>query len=219
MSAYLVHPSTNPDPSVAWSGFRTKFFEIKRDNPYLLKRTAVAMMIWCAGVGTLQGMHGLASGHTTTGWALANSGIRPAAASKSTGNSGSLAAVVHAALLPSGPTGQLLPPGTMAADRTYPNSYARGQCTWYVAGRRQIPKNWGNANSWYYHAVWSGWSVGTTPAIAAIAWTPAGAFGHVALVEQVSADGARVLVSEMNYRGLGVKSTRWSAASAFKYIY
>jgi len=38
-------------------------------------------------------------------------------------------------------------------------------------------------------------------------------------MEQVSANGASVLVSEMNYRGVGVKSTRWVAASAFKYIY
>jgi surface antigen len=112
----------------------------------------------------------------------------------------------------------------MAADNTYRNSYARGQCTWYVAGRRQIPGNWGNAASWYYRALSSGWSVGATPAVAAIAWNPAytngsGPYGHVALVEKISADGTQVYVSEMNYRGLGVKSYRWVSAKAFKYIY
>ncbi|GAC1371970.1 MAG: hypothetical protein NVSMB39_6150 [Candidatus Saccharimonadales bacterium] len=112
-----------------------------------------------------------------------------------------------------------MPPGAMAPFATYRNSYAWGQCTWYVASRRQIPPNWGNANSWYYHAVSTGWKVGTVPAVAAVAWTGAGYYGHVALVEQVSADDRQVYVSEMNYRGVGVKSFRWAPASSFKYIY
>jgi surface antigen len=112
----------------------------------------------------------------------------------------------------------------MAPDRTYANSYARGQCTWYVASRRQIPPKWGNAAAWYYHASASGWSVGTTPAVAAIAWNPAysygsSRYGHVALVEQISANGASVYISEMNYRGIGIKSFRWVPANHFKYIY
>jgi surface antigen len=107
----------------------------------------------------------------------------------------------------------------MAAEHTYPNTYSRGQCTWYVAGRRQVPDDWGNAVSWYYHAVAGGWSVGTIPAVAAIAWTAAGWYGHVALVEQVSPDGKQVYISEMNSQGVGVKSFRWAPASAFKYIY
>jgi len=130
-----------------------------------------------------------------------------------------IASVDHADKLPTGPSGQLMPPGTMAPDGTYRNTYTSGNCTWYVAGRRQVPSGWGNAVSWYYHATSSGWAVGTTPAIAAIAWTPAGSMGHVALVEGVSDDGQRVYISEMNYRGLGVKSYRWTSASSFKYIY
>jgi surface antigen len=107
----------------------------------------------------------------------------------------------------------------MAPDNTFPNSYARGQCTWYVAGRRQIPGGWGNAKTWYYHAIASSWKVGTVPAIAAVAWTPAGTFGHVALVEQISADSTSVYISEMNYRAVGQKTYRWVPASSFKYIY
>jgi len=57
------------------------------------------------------------------------------------------------------------------------------------------------------------------PAVAAVAWTSAGFYGHVALVEQVSANGSMVYVSEMNYRGVGVKSTRWVSSKQFKYIY
>jgi surface antigen len=125
----------------------------------------------------------------------------------------------HVSSLPGGPSGQLLPPGTMAADRTYANNYARGQCTWYVAGRRQIPAGWGNAKSWYYNASASGWKVGNVPAIAAVAWTSAGYYGHVALVEKVSDDGQSVYISEMNYRGVYIKSYRWAPASSFRYIY
>src|SRR6185369_8237890 len=125
---------------------------------------------------------------------------------------------IQAKALPSGPTGQLLPPGTMAPPNTYQNSYARGQCTWYVASRRQIPPKWGNAAAWYYHAAASGWSVGATPAVAAVAWTPSGYFGHVALVEQVSADGSQVYLSEMNYPVAGRVTHRWASAKYFKYI-
>jgi surface antigen len=55
--------------------------------------------------------------------------------------------------------------------------------------------------------------------VAAIAWTPAGSYGHVALVEQISADGSQVYISEMNYRGVGIKDYRWVSAKSFKYIY
>jgi surface antigen len=179
---------------------------IRRYNPHILSRTLTALFIWTAIVGGVRYIANPAS--------LSFSPVKP---------SSGIASVSHPTIFQptttSGHSGQLLPPGTMASDRTYPNGYARGQCTWYVAGRRQVPGNWGNAASWYYHAVGSGWSVGTTPAVAAIAWTPAGYFGHVALVEQVSADGKQVYISEMNYRGVGIKSYRWVAASAFKYIY
>jgi surface antigen len=107
----------------------------------------------------------------------------------------------------------------MAPQGTYANNYTRGQCTWYVAGRRQVPSGWGNAASWFSHAKTAGWSTGTTPAVAAIAWTPAGYYGHVALVEQVSADGSQVQVSEMNFSRPYVTDTRWVLASSFKYIY
>jgi surface antigen len=129
------------------------------------------------------------------------------------------APVAKAAELPDGPTGQLLPPGTLAPVRTYANGYAAGQCTWYVAGRRPVPGNWGNARTWYNRAQAAGWSVGTTPAKAAIAWTSAGYYGHVAVVEDVDVASNTVLVSEMNYTGLYRISKRWVNANAFKYIY
>ncbi len=130
-----------------------------------------------------------------------------------------LTAASKATALPGGPTGQLLPPGTMAAPYTYANSYTAGQCTWYVAGRRPIPRGWGNANTWLAHARAVGWATGSTPAIAAVAWTNAGYYGHVALVEDVNAETGQVLISEMNYLGPYKLDKRWVNASAFTYIY
>ena len=116
-----------------------------------------------------------------------------------------------------GPTGQLMPPGTMASYGTYRNNYSAGQCTWYVASRRPVPGNWGNARTWMGGAQRAGWATGSVPAIGAIAWTPAGYYGHVALVVEIS--GSRVLVSEMNYYGAFRVDQRWAPASSFAYIY
>ncbi|HSX41690.1 MAG TPA: LysM peptidoglycan-binding domain-containing protein [Candidatus Saccharimonadales bacterium] len=99
-----------------------------------------------------------------------------------------------------------------------PNGYAYGYCTWYVANRRAVPSDWGNAVSWYYNAQISGYSVGSTPRPGAIAWTGGGYYGHVAYVESVS--GGNVTVSEMNYNGNWNRvTTRTVSASTFRYIY
>jgi N-acetylmuramoyl-L-alanine amidase len=98
------------------------------------------------------------------------------------------------------------------------NGYSYGYCTYYVASRRSVPSNWGNASSWYYNAQASGFSVGYTPVPGAIAWTGAGYYGHVAYVESVS--GGMVTVSEMNYNGNWNRVTsRTVSASSFRYIY
>ena len=128
-----------------------------------------------------------------------------------------LSDAVAAPTLPGGPSGQLLPPGTLAAPYTFNNGYSAGQCTWYVAGRRQVPRNWGNANTWYDRARAAGMAEGRVPAIAAIAWSPSGYFGHVAIVEAI--EGNNVLISEMNYLGPYKIDRRWITASSFQYIY
>lgn len=98
------------------------------------------------------------------------------------------------------------------------NGYSYGYCTYYVASRRSIPSNWGNANQWYYNAQASGFSIGSTPVPGAIAWTGAGYYGHVAYVESVS--GGMVTISEMNYNGnWGRVTSRTVSASSFRYIY
>lgn len=78
------------------------------------------------------------------------------------------------------------------------NGYDYGYCTWYVANRIPVPNNWGNANSWAFYASRSGWNVSKTPVAGSIAQTSAGAEGHVAVVESVSADGSMIKYSDMN---------------------
>lgn len=215
-SSYLVQPRVLPGRAAQWKGFRTQFFEVKRANPHLLRNTVAILTVWVAVIATVQTVTAPAAARLASTTAILPAAGAPTAASV---KAPAAASAARPTTLPGGPSGQLLPAGSIAPFGTYKNSYAWGQCTWYVAGRRQIPANWGNANSWYYHAVNTGWKVGTVPAVAAVAWTGAGYYGHVAVVEQVSSNGRDVYVSEMNYHGVGVKSYRWAPATSFKYIY
>lgn len=97
------------------------------------------------------------------------------------------------------------------------NSYSRGYCTWFVASKRAVPSGWGNARNWLSNARASGFGTGSVPQVGAIAWTGAGSMGHVGLVTGVN--GSQVTITEMNYAGFGVVSTRVASASSFMYIY
>jgi len=101
--------------------------------------------------------------------------------------------------------------------QTVNNSYAPGNCTWYVASRRKAGAYWGNASNWLNAARSAGYETGATPYRGAIAHTAAGWAGHVALVESVNGD--MVTISEMNYQGYNVISTRTVHYSEFSYIY
>jgi surface antigen len=85
------------------------------------------------------------------------------------------------------------------------NRYPYGWCTWYVASRRNVPWS-GNAGAWLYNAQAMGFRIGQSPLVGAIMVTGESWVGHVALVEAVY--GSTIKVSEMNYRGWGVVSTR-----------
>lgn len=100
---------------------------------------------------------------------------------------------------------------------SYANTYSPGYCTWFVASRRPVPSGWGNARNWLANARAAGFATGSVPRVGAIAWTGAGAMGHVAYTERV--EGNRALISEMNYNGLGVVSQRWVSFSEFTWIY
>lgn len=95
------------------------------------------------------------------------------------------------------------------------NGYVRGYCTWYVKNRRpDLPNNLGNAITWVSRASGQGLSTGSTPAVGAVGQQG----NHVVYVESVNADGT-VTVSEMNFTGWNVISTRTVSAGNFSYIY
>lgn len=100
------------------------------------------------------------------------------------------------------------------------NGYDYGYCTWYVKNRRgaSIPNNLGNANTWYSRAASMGMAVGTEPRAGAVGTTTRGGLGHVVYVESINGDGT-INISEMNYKGWGIKSSRTTSASEFVYIY
>lgn len=100
------------------------------------------------------------------------------------------------------------------------NTYDYGYCTWYVKNRRgaSLPNGLGNANTWYARAAAAGMAVGSTPKPGAVGTTTRGELGHVVYVESVNSDGT-ITISEMNYKGWGVQSSRTASASEFVYIY
>lgn len=80
------------------------------------------------------------------------------------------------------------------------NGYDFGFCTWYVANRKSVPANLGNASTWDDRAPGAGLLVDKRPAQGAAVVTSQRGAGHVAYVEQVNPDGS-IWVSEMNSRG------------------
>lgn len=108
------------------------------------------------------------------------------------------------------------------------NRYDYGYCTWYVYERRAaigkpIGSFWGNATSWASFAASAGFTVNNTPAPGAIFQSSGGwgGYGHVAFVESVAPNGD-VTLSEMNYAGWNVVSSRTlsaSQAAAYNYIH
>ena len=95
------------------------------------------------------------------------------------------------------------------------NRYVRGYCTWYVKNRRpDLPNNLGNAITWASRASAQGIATGSTPVVGAVGQQG----NHVVYVEAVHGDGT-VTVSEMNWDGWNVISTRTVSAANFTYIY
>ncbi|MDG0843036.1 LysM peptidoglycan-binding domain-containing protein [Staphylococcus equorum] len=92
------------------------------------------------------------------------------------------------------------------------NYYNWGQCTYYAFDRRQqlgksVSNLWGNANNWASAASNNGYKVDRTPEVGAIFQSNAGNYGHVGVVERKNPDGS-IVVSEMNWQGVGQKSYR-----------
>ena len=88
----------------------------------------------------------------------------------------------------------------------WPNHFAFGYCTWYVATRRYVP--WfGNAIEWWANARAYGFPEGQSPQVGSIMVTRESWFGHVGYVEAVNGDGSWT-VSEMNFTGWDVVDRR-----------
>lgn len=108
------------------------------------------------------------------------------------------------------------------------NGYAFGYCTYYAYNRRAeigkpIGGNWGDAVAWAAYARASGFEVDHTPGTGAVIQNGGGwgGFGHVGIVEKVNDDGS-LTVSDMNYDGWNVISTRTvpaSSVSSYNYIH
>ena len=103
------------------------------------------------------------------------------------------------------------------------NGYSYGYCTWHAAERRAqvgrpIPRNLGNDVTWNALASRAGLVVNSNPKAGSILWhrdaSISGGYGHVGFVESVRSDGS-ILVSDMNYVGWNVVSTRIIKPSAF----
>lgn len=90
-----------------------------------------------------------------------------------------------------------------------------GWCTDYAWSRRPDLKGTvrGNAGTWLSSAKANGIGTGGTPRPGAVQVSSESSWGHVAVVEEVYADGS-YLVSEQNYKGYGVVSQRKMPANS-----
>lgn len=96
--------------------------------------------------------------------------------------------------------------GAKLSTYTGSNAYPYGWCTYYAASRRSVPGQWGNASNWLNSARRSGYATGPTPTPGSIMVSSESWAGHVAYVESVNGDS--FTISEMNYKGWGIVSSR-----------
>lgn len=94
------------------------------------------------------------------------------------------------------------------------NLYTYGYCTWYVKNRRpDLPNNLGNAITWASRAASQGIGTGTKAVPGAVGQKG----NHVVYVESVS--GGQMTISEMNYEGWNIKSSRTTSTAGWSFIY
>ena len=87
--------------------------------------------------------------------------------------------------------------------------FATGNCTWYAAKATGWTTWRGNAREWPGNARAQGYLVDKNPVIGSIyaeTWLRP-PYGHVAIIQEVYTDGS-FLISEMNYKGFNIISTR-----------
>lgn len=93
------------------------------------------------------------------------------------------------------------------------NTYSVGYCTHFAKQMRpDLPNNLGNADTWYIR--YNG-PKGSEPRVGAIGV----AKGYMHVVYITGVNGDTVTLSEQNYKGWGVISSRTAPASEFNYLY
>ena len=75
-----------------------------------------------------------------------------------------------------------------------------------------------------HNAALNGWAVGSTPRVGSVAvFAPgldgAGSVGHVAWVQEVYPNTGKILISEMNFKGLGIVDSRLISWAGVQFIY
>lgn len=104
--------------------------------------------------------------------------------------------------------------GTEPRGASSGNTYTYGYCTWYVKNRRpDLPNNLGNAITWTSRAAAQGIGTGTVAVPGAVGQKG----NHVVYVESVS--GGQMTISEMNYEGWNIKSSRTTSTAGWSFIY
>lgn len=93
--------------------------------------------------------------------------------------------------------------------------FPKGYCTWYVATRVKV--TWGgNAERWPANARAQGYLVDKNPTAGSIVETGESPIGHVAYVEKI--DGDKIHITEMNYKGFNIKSSRVISKSQIRSV-
>ena len=98
---------------------------------------------------------------------------------------------------------------------TYANNYTALNCTWYVAGRIQVPNSMGNATNWSYGLRSAGWREGD-PRRGAVGVSHNGYAGHVVVAERV--ENGQVLISEYNWVPYSY-TERWVSFGEYEWFF
>ena len=94
------------------------------------------------------------------------------------------------------------------------NTYSYGYCTWYVKNQlSRVNNGWHNAYQWSYYAKLDGFGVYNSPIVNSVAVKG----NHVAVVTAVNGD--QMTISEMNYKGWNIQSSRTIPITGWQFIY
>lgn len=117
------------------------------------------------------------------------------------------------------------------------NTYAWGQCTWFVKSVAPWVGNyWGNGQDWAGSARNAGYTVNSTPSVGSVAvfaggqtihgvgagaynWTAAAGYGHVAYVVAVSGNSVTIQQGGQGFSNPGGPNTQTVSASGVQFIH